>query len=377
MRRTTCMGAVVLAVAACSTPDFTGPGLPPSSAALGPPGAAGRSVTVLSRNLYFGTDLDVLFMPGIDFGQAALQAWATIQYTNFPARARALAAEIDDLRPHVIGLQEVVTFTVLSPQFQPVAQLSHVEALLQEMAALGLDYRIATLTPHTNVTAPVGDLQNPAFYVNFVDAEAILVRSDVPVLDVDGAVYAARVPLPPPIGLPILHSWQTVDIVVAGEALRFANTHLETQSFPDVQEAQTRELIEALEDSPLPVVLVGDFNSAANRSAPADRITATYGMLLDAGFVDLWTRTAPSNKGLTCCHAGDLSNARSTFDQRLDLVLARNMDTGSGFAGGVAMDVVGEEIGDRFDTGLGYALWPSDHAGIAATIWMPKGLTAQ
>lgn len=377
MRRMTWLGAILLMVAACTTPDFTGPEVPPSSAAFAPPGVAGSSVTVLSRNLYFGTDLDVLFVPGIDFGQAAMQAWATIQYTNFPARAQALAQEIEELQPHVIGLQEVVTFTVLSPQFQPVAQLSHVQILLQELAALGMNYQIAAFTPHTNVTAPVGDIQNPAFYVNFVDAEAILVRSGVPVLGVDGAIYDARVPLPAPIGLPILHSWQTVDVIVAGQALRFANTHLETQSFADVQEAQTQELIAALEDSPLPVVLVGDFNSAANRSAAADRKTATYGMLLDAGFVDLWTRTAPSNKGLTCCHAGDLSNAGLTFDQRLDLVFARNMDQGRGFAGGVAMDILGEEIGDRFDTGLGYSLWPSDHAGIAATIWMPKGLAAQ
>jgi endonuclease/exonuclease/phosphatase family metal-dependent hydrolase len=375
MRSTARMSAALLIVAACSTPDFTGPA-PTTSVldGLAPPEMARSSLTVLSRNLYFGADLDVLFVPGVDFGAAALEAWETIQYTDFPARAQALAQEIQQLRPHVIGLQEVVTYTVLSPQFQPIGQLSHLQHLLQELAALGLNYQIAVFTPHTTFTAPVGDLQNPAFYVNFLDAEAILVRADVTVLGAAAAIYAARVPLPAPIGIPILHAWQTVDVLFGGEAVRFANTHLETQSFPDVQEAQAMELIAALEGSPLPVVLVGDFNSAANRSAPEDRKTATYQMLMDAGFVDLWTRSGPSDKGLTCCHTGDLSNDASTFDQRLDLVLARNMDRGKGFAGGVAMDILGDEVDDRFATSLGYSLWPSDHAGIAATIWFPAGL---
>ncbi len=373
MRRQLRLAAVLLATAACSDLGPSAPDLPSTSHSIAPPGIAGEAVTVLSRNLYFGADLDELFAPGADFGQVAAQLWQTIQYTNFPARAKALALEIQSLRPHLIGLQEVVTYTLVAPDFTPIGQLNHLQLLLSELTALGLAYDIAVLTAHTSAFVPVGSVANPAFYVGFLDADAILVRRDVPRENPAAGVYSARVPLP--FGVDILHAWQTVDASVAGQTIRFANTHLETQNFPAVQEAQTAELIQALSTSPWPVVLVGDFNSAANRSAPENKKTATYEMLLSAGFVDLWTRAGPSDKGLTCCHDADLSNSEAGFDQRLDLVLARNKANGRGFAGGVALTVTGDDPSDRFATGLGYSLWASDHAGIAASIWMPKGLT--
>lgn len=373
MRPRRCLSAFLVITAACAGPDVAGPD-PVRSASrdqLAPPGVAARSITVLTRNIYPGADLDALLEPGVDFGQAALEAWATVQFTSFPSRARALAAEIDELRPHAVGLQEAVTFTVLAPDFTVLGQQSHLQILLDELAALGLDYDVAVFTPNTDFTAPVGDLANPAFYVNFLDAEAILVRGDVPWSDAAADIYAAHVPLP--FGIDILQVWQTVDITVAGQTVRFANTHLEGQTFAQVQEAQTAELIGVLAPSPWPVILVGDLNSAANRSAPEDRKTASYGMLLEAGFVDLWTHSGPADKGLTCCHDPDLANVAPAFDQRLDLVLMRNATRGTGFVGGTTLDIVGEEIGDRFDTGLGYALWPSDHAGVAAAVWLPPG----
>jgi endonuclease/exonuclease/phosphatase family metal-dependent hydrolase len=51
-----------------------------------------------------------------------------------------------------------------------------------------------------------------------------------------------------------------------------------------VQVAQANELLAIVEQSPLPVVMAGDFNSAANASAPASTKTAKYGTLLSAAF---------------------------------------------------------------------------------------------
>ena len=77
-------------------------------------GAIGRSaqaqeITVMTRNLYLGASLDAalatntpLEIPGV-----VSQTWAQILAANFPERAQALADEIGETRPHLIGLQEV------------------------------------------------------------------------------------------------------------------------------------------------------------------------------------------------------------------------------------------------------------------------------
>ncbi len=75
------------------------------------------------------------------------------------------------------------------------------------------------------------------------------------------------------------------------------------------------------------------------------------------GFVDVWTGSG----GLTCCHAVDLHYPGSTLTKRMDLVLTKG-----GF-NPVAVDVVGEESADRTASGL----WPSDHAGVVATLQIP------
>ncbi len=75
----------------------------------------GKSLTVMTRNLYLGADLTRAF--------AALQAppdrqlevligatttiRAIVDQTDFPLRAQRLAAEIDKRKPDLIGLQEV------------------------------------------------------------------------------------------------------------------------------------------------------------------------------------------------------------------------------------------------------------------------------
>src|SRR5512145_533398 len=79
------------ALAACAddreplavTPEF----------ARGAPAAGARGVTVMTRNVYLGADLDPIIAAGTEeeFFVAVATAWATLQLTNFPARAEALA----------------------------------------------------------------------------------------------------------------------------------------------------------------------------------------------------------------------------------------------------------------------------------------------
>ena len=74
-------------------------------------------VSVMTRNIYVGTDVDVI-LQAQDPNQIPVlvaQAFQTLINTNFPERAEALAKEIKKNKPHLIGLQEVSLIRIQSP----------------------------------------------------------------------------------------------------------------------------------------------------------------------------------------------------------------------------------------------------------------------
>lgn len=338
---------------------------------------ADPAVVVMSRNLYLGANIDALFEPGGDLSEAVAAALAQVQRTDFRERAKALAQEIHDVQPHLVGLQEVTTYTVTDANGNVIPgfgfPLGFLEALQAELLALGDDYVVAHRVQHLSFTLPLGDaVPVPGLSITYADADAILARADLSISNPGGGQFINQQFLS--VGgvvFPNLRGWVQVDAEVEGVPLRFANTHLEIQLFAEVQEEQAGELIDILSDSPLPVVLVGDFNSAANHDAPEESRTDSYHMLRNAGYEDLWVREPHSVGGLTCCHADDLSNTTREFTQRIDLVLVRWGK--AGFGGQSRMEIVGEETDDIFTHPVGYTLWPSDHAGVAAWIWPAPG----
>jgi endonuclease/exonuclease/phosphatase family metal-dependent hydrolase len=150
-------------------------------------------------------------------------------------------------------------------------------------------------------------------------------------------------------------SWISADVKVRGKTIRVITTHLESFDLT-VQEQQGMELVSGPADTPLPVMLSGDFNSSADGGPDA---TPTYPNLIAAGFEDLWSIAHPLEPGDTCCQDADLMNAVSALFERIDLVLARG-----GF-GVASIELVGNVPADKTPSGL----WPSDHAGIVA---MPR-----
>jgi len=270
-----------------------------------------------------------------------------------------------------------VKFTVgpfPSADFPTTELMDFVAVLRAHLAALGHSYVLAAYQPNTRVALPL-PMGGGLVTIGYQDAVAILVRQGIETQNAGGGNFVAMPPTALTAGIPFRRGWTQVDARIGGGWVRFVNTHLEIQSFSPIQGAQTSELLAALDESPHPVVLVGDFNSAANFLAPSDRKTPSYGMILQAGFHDLWTRKHSTDEGLTCCHASDLSNESADFNQRLDLIFARNKrgDAG-GFAGAAELTVIGEEDRDHFTTPGGTGLWPSDHAGIQATLRFPPGL---
>jgi endonuclease/exonuclease/phosphatase family metal-dependent hydrolase len=107
------------------------------------------------------------------------------------------------------------------------------------------------------------------------------------------------------------------------------------------------------------VIMAGDFNIVADSSL--DPSFPGYQAIINAGFTDAWRSKRAPDPGFTAHQAENLLNPTSQLDRRIDLVLFRG-----GF--GVAdISLIGNQPSDRTASGL----WPSDHAGVAATLRLP------
>lgn len=337
--------------------------------------------TVMTRNVFLGADLNPIIRAERpqDVPFIAAGVWARIQASNYPARAGALADEITRHSPDLVGLQEAVLYHIQSPGdaafggTAPATTVAYdfVQLLIDSLAARGQTYAVVSAVTGTVVELPVftGAAPVPFDDVRFTDREVILARSGVPVSNPQGAVFAARIDLPiGGAGGPALsqrRGWASIDASVAGHTFRFISTHLEVQSVAPIQVMQGAELIAIAGASPLPVVLVGDFNSAADGTQ-----TATYANIVDAGYQDVWNRLG--EPGYTCCQAEDLLNTTSELDQRLDIIFVGGFRTASQGSIGARVQVVGDHPVDRLPSGL----WPADHAGVVATLRLPPPAVA-
>ena len=129
-----------------------------------------------------------------------------------------------------------------------------------------------------------------------------------------------------------------------------------------MQLGQAEELLAGPANTTLPTVVVCDCNSNAH-GAGSDA-TARYGLLIASGLTDAWTIKRPRAPGFTCCQAADLSNARSSLAERIGLVLVR------GDVDVVRARVTGARPAER--TPRPARLWASDHAGVVATLRLPR-----
>ena len=111
--------------------------------------------------------------------------------------------------------------------------------------------------------------------------------------------------------------WASIDGSLGAHRFHYASTHLETEDFPDVQEAQAAEFLAGPSHGPGADLATGDFNSAADGST-----TTSYAQLTSQ-FKDAW-RVNRGDPGLSCCQNETLSNPVSQLGSRIDLVLFRN-----------------------------------------------------
>jgi hypothetical protein len=315
-------------------------------------------LTVLSRNLYIGANADAVIAalassdPNDDF-PTLLNAIATLQETDFPTRARAIAGEIEGIRPHAAGLQEVTDLDIdLTGYGVPLVLSTHFLPILQaELVSRGLHYVVAAQV--TNVQA------TPLPGISLIDHDVLLVdasRVTLGVLKMEQN-FTNNIGVVAP-GVDLKSGWVAVDATIDGKAYIIASTHLASGSSPGLDQlraAQAMELATSL-GTDMPALIMGDLNDTPG--------TLMHQVLAGAGFTDLWAALAPTERGFTCCHQDNLANEAAGFDQRIDYVFAR------GFTVRGQVQRTGSTRADRIP-GPFHPIWPSDHAGVVASLAAP------
>lgn len=322
----------------------------------------GSRVVVMTRNLYLGSSL-VPALTATDtasFLGAVARIYGTAQFTDFPARAQAIAEEIATGRPDLVGLQEVSIWQTSGPGVPPT--LDFLQVLAAALQARGLNYVVAAVANNADIgpvplVQPCASAVVGACLVTLKDRDVVLVNADRAGLDwwnPRTGSYAAQQSFQPPVPgagpVSFQRGWATIDGRLDGARFHFANTHLETEDFPAVQEAQAAEFLAGPAFGRGADIAVGDFNSAADGST-----TTSYAQLTDR-FKDAWT-VRPHEPGFTCCQAGTLTDPVSQLHSRIDLVLSRS---GAKAVTAVVTGAAPFQAVPPF--------WASDHAGVLADL---------
>jgi len=367
------------------------------------------------KNLYIGADI-------LDFNaprpcgalQGVYELFEDVVASNPPERMDAIADEIVQQQPHVLGLLEVFRIRIQVPSnsfvfdpsipgftfanfdlnpdgsitFIPDAEdivFDYLDLLLDALAARGLEYDVVedaiayesdfefpawNLVPDPELGCVPADGALPTD-VRAEDRDVILVRSDIATVNGTAAQYSTLLPLTistgtdsPDVKIISVRGYAATDLTYKGRTYRFVNTHLEVDDQSDpgsiinvIQAAQAQELIQVLDPVTLPLVVAGDFNSSPD---PAD-VTASYELMVGAGYTDIWTQFS-GRPGDTCCQAEDLMNFESALFKRVDLIFVRpSADTD--YLPSSAW-VTGKRQSDKTASGL----WDSDHGGVAANL---------
>ncbi len=289
-------------------------------------------ITVFTQNIYVGTDVDII-LQAEDPNQIPIlvaQAFGTLVNTNFPERAEALAKEIFEKKPHLIGLQEVSLIRIQSPGDAVVGGTTpaeeivwdYLEILMATLSNLGLDYEVVAQNQNFDLEMPmITKFEEPYEFddIRLTDYDVILAKKGVLISDVESINYEAKVILAD-LGIEFSRGLNAVTAEVNGQAYRFVNTHLEDETILEVQKAQAEELMLYLNNVDLPVILVGDFNSAATDEATYQIITS------DHNYQDAWLLNETNNdpNGFTYGNDSDLKNAEQNFWKRIDYIFVQD-----------------------------------------------------
>jgi len=248
--------------------------------------------------------------------------------------------------PLLIGLQEAALIS--GPSTPP---LDYAQTLLAKLTKLGLNYSI--VGAHTGTTVTFAGFSE-------TDRDIVLARTGIPGFTAIGQGYdflpEHEVPVPTAVFGTVIdkRGYVLVNATLNGVPFQFVSTHLDPFHTP-LQPLQAGDILAALSGSTEPQLVVGDFN--------ADDSEQTYREMIDAGFVDV--AAAVGADGATCCQAPNLSNPASELSHRYDYIFER------GFSSIDSAFLIGNTHFEEVPP-----LWPSDHAGLVATVDIPEPSSA-
>ncbi len=352
----------------------------------------GQPVTVMTRNVYLGADINRPITAARDaagqgqlavllaLGHATHESRAIVEQTDFGVRSRLLAREIASERPDLVGLQEVAWWRRGPLELGAVGvpnatetDYDFLQMLLDELSAAGVEYTAVHVQTESDVESP-SFLDNPLAGtgsdmsdVRLTMRDVILMRvnDEIDLLDAGGDNYQAQLDVS--IGdltYSFIRGYNWADVQVGSRQVRFVNTHLESAS-SDLAYAQAQELLAVPANQDGTTIIACDCNSDPldDSVKPQDTLPhkAAYELITGSGgFADQWLRARPDFRGWTSGLSETVDDPTTDgFDHRIDMIFARESE-------GTAMvtdrgRVTGAELRDR-DPATG--LWPSDHAGV-------------
>ena len=315
----------------------------------------GVQVKVMTRNLFLGADLGPALNANdfTEFVAANGAILREVDRTNFPTRAKGLAAEIKSKKPDLVGLQEAALWrTGAQDPSKPYTQgpdtgqytattvkYDFVQLLLDELNK-GTNkkykgYKLAVVGTEFDFEAPTDYDDNPGTGPLFGgEIEGRLSMRDAILVRKGGAVKVKNpqsghytnlyTPNISGIDVPVTRGWVSVDATAtAGEGkekitrkFHFVDTHFEAfddeTQHPSIRALQAGELLAGPAANPKSIIL-GDFNSNNPPVQPGDE--QAYDALVAGGFEER-SLTDP----VTCC-INDVIAPTNTFNHKVDHVM--------------------------------------------------------
>jgi endonuclease/exonuclease/phosphatase family metal-dependent hydrolase len=245
---------------------------------------ADSTVTVMSRNIYLGADVAVALELIPDMPAAAQFMWDQVAATDFDTRVEALADELVQNQPDVVGIQEATTW-MCRPSWlgSSTVVFNFLQQLLDATEAAGVPYVIAehdgvqALSPGYSIPALPGlttvrdpETFQPIFGADevacgFTIGDALIVRADLAdsITAAGTHTYEDKYAVVPVVfEVPRGYAW--ADLQLPEGAVRFVTTHLEAVWAPDsvpLGTVQARELAATTSEWSMPLVVLGDFNA--------------------------------------------------------------------------------------------------------------------
>ncbi len=341
-------------------------------------------VKVMTRNIFLGADLS----PGLEadgaeeFVAAAGEIFREVDQTNFPLRAKGLAAEVKQKKPDLIGLQEVALWRTgpvdldaaltNTPKATEV-RYDFLQILLDELKAKGLKYKAVVVKEEFDFEGPADTDDDDATGSPFgADLNGRLTMRDVILVNKDSKVDAKLKNgqsgtysnlFTPVVGglvpVPVTRGWTAGDVTVSKgkgkhevtRKFRFVNTHFEAfddeTQVPSIRAQQAAEVLGVAANKKT-TILLGDFNSNVPGVQPGDE--QAYQTLLDGGFSQ-----RSIVEPITCCVSNLFTSPQSEFDHQVDHIMSNTNKVKLVNSSATGRDQVN-------------GIYNSDHAGVFSTL---------